>query len=306
MSTGESWNGIMHDLETESNGAATVFCVSFVLVVQFCMLNLFVAVILNNFHKELSTSADNFVDDDMINNYRHQWSFLSDQFREELELRLKGKTALTRSTKDSGIEQEIERLKAEEGKRGGLSDFPSFFAFDDHAASTVRYLANNLYDPVYLPAAYFRPLFVALQPPLGMRGSQDFTNADFLRVVSLLEIPITKTGMINYHATLSALIDHAIGDPHPAVQQALGAKLSRKAAKTVEKNSQEVATSHTLAEEMAALVMQRATRSFVNKLRLDKLLARSGKPKEEIHRLRHQFSKQNLKHDIVNKLFGAK
>jgi hypothetical protein len=46
MSTGESWNGIMHDLEVSSPILAPLFCVSYVVIIMFIMINIFVAVIL--------------------------------------------------------------------------------------------------------------------------------------------------------------------------------------------------------------------------------------------------------------------
>jgi len=47
--TGESWNGIMHDLKSAGFTVATPFFVSFVIMGSFIMLNLFVAVILENY-----------------------------------------------------------------------------------------------------------------------------------------------------------------------------------------------------------------------------------------------------------------
>lgn len=68
MTTGESWNGIMHDcMVTEprrgcSNAAdtcgspflATVYFVSFIIFSCFLMLNVFVAVVLKNFETEVA------------------------------------------------------------------------------------------------------------------------------------------------------------------------------------------------------------------------------------------------------------
>ena len=56
-STGESWNGIMHDTESESGPIAIFFWLAFVLVAFFVFLNVFIAVIYENFN-DIKSSED--------------------------------------------------------------------------------------------------------------------------------------------------------------------------------------------------------------------------------------------------------
>ena len=61
QSAGESWNGIMHDVmkpdDLVSELAAYLYFSSFVVLGQFMMINLFVAVILENFEREFSSDT---------------------------------------------------------------------------------------------------------------------------------------------------------------------------------------------------------------------------------------------------------
>lgn len=54
--TGESWNGIMHDMG-QFSWFAYPFWIVYVLLVQFCMINLFVAVLLNDLEELLERNA---------------------------------------------------------------------------------------------------------------------------------------------------------------------------------------------------------------------------------------------------------
>ena len=82
VSTGEDWNCIMHDCMDESKGGsrfAWVFFLSFVMLVSFITLNLFIAVILDNFsqisdHEEEDASISNGVNDEMLDEFRKAWS----------------------------------------------------------------------------------------------------------------------------------------------------------------------------------------------------------------------------------------
>ena len=58
LSAGESWNGIMHDC-TGAVGPiwAILFFCSFVVLGQFTVLNMFVAVILENFEREMASES---------------------------------------------------------------------------------------------------------------------------------------------------------------------------------------------------------------------------------------------------------
>jgi len=78
MSTGESWNGIMHDCAgTVHKGIVFFFFTSFMLLGQFMMLNLFVAVILENFEREMEAEADsNEIKPDDLDAFAALWAKL--------------------------------------------------------------------------------------------------------------------------------------------------------------------------------------------------------------------------------------
>mmetsp|Transcript_43521 Transcript_43521/g.105631 ORF Transcript_43521/g.105631 Transcript_43521/m.105631 type:complete len:2203 (+) Transcript_43521:102-6710(+) len=87
--TGESWNGLMHDcMVSEESGrcsaandtcgsapAAIIFFVSFTLVGGFVLLNLVIAVILENFFGQAG-NEERVVPDDVINQYKEEWERL--------------------------------------------------------------------------------------------------------------------------------------------------------------------------------------------------------------------------------------
>ena len=62
-STGESWNGIMHELEAAGYFIAIPFFISFVVLGTFIMLNLFIAVILENFSDAQAVDENAFCHD---------------------------------------------------------------------------------------------------------------------------------------------------------------------------------------------------------------------------------------------------
>merc|ERR1719440_316989 len=71
-STGESWNGIMHELEDAGHLVAIPYFVSFVVMGTFIMLNLFIAVILENF-AEAQSEDDMHLNNDHIELFGKLW-----------------------------------------------------------------------------------------------------------------------------------------------------------------------------------------------------------------------------------------
>ena len=78
MSTGESWNGIMHDCAgTVHKSIVFFYFTSFMLLGQFMMLNLFVAVILENFEREMEAEADdNEIKPEQLDAFAALWAKL--------------------------------------------------------------------------------------------------------------------------------------------------------------------------------------------------------------------------------------
>ena len=89
-STGESWNGIMHELEAEGHLVAIPYFVSFVVMGTFIMLNLFIAVILENFADAQSVSdTDKNFSYEHIEQFSKVWADLDtekDYFIESFKL----------------------------------------------------------------------------------------------------------------------------------------------------------------------------------------------------------------------------
>lgn len=83
MSTGGNWNGIMHECSTVSAVAASLYFPTFVFAGQLMMLNLFVAVILENFEREIQAEADSgSVRTKDMDAFADAWKML---FQEEVE-----------------------------------------------------------------------------------------------------------------------------------------------------------------------------------------------------------------------------
>ena len=57
MSTGEAWNAVMHDIETEHPNA-WLFFVLYMLIVSYLLFNLLVAVVLSQFSLESEANAE--------------------------------------------------------------------------------------------------------------------------------------------------------------------------------------------------------------------------------------------------------
>ncbi|GMH51784.1 hypothetical protein TrLO_g993 [Triparma laevis f. longispina] len=86
--TGESWNGLMHDLEAKGHAVALPYFMSFVVIGTFIMLNLFIAVILENF-AEAQNEDDFHLNNDHIEQFGKLWRELDtekDYFMEGYKL----------------------------------------------------------------------------------------------------------------------------------------------------------------------------------------------------------------------------
>ena len=184
ISTGESWNGISRELQSFSGVGAALYMVSFVIIVQFSVLNLFVAVILSNFEAEL---ARNTIDQRSLSQFRTAWGQLTRACEREVLAKLQLEHLVHQ--KERGVN--LADVTAEERRRSEKS---------------LRRIVKKLVYPLYLPASYFPSLFRRLKPPLGVQDAKHFTNAEMLRIIRIARIPVTRTGFIQYHSTLRALI----------------------------------------------------------------------------------------------------
>lgn len=157
MSTGEDWNGIMHHclkppdcIPTEYsscyNYVAVVYFVSFIIFGQFIMIQLFIAVILENFEQEFN--AEN----QLVSSSSMEW-------------------------------------------------FSKVWA-------DLNYLRDN---PNMMPADRLHELVVLLPPPLGLGNKYRYTRAQLMRVVRVLDVPISLSGDVHHTTTLRALVRRAMG-----------------------------------------------------------------------------------------------
>ena len=88
-STGESWNGIMHDLsqgENSDNSASAVafFFISFVVLCLFMMVNLFIAVILENFSDITSVENGDIVKQHHLESFAEVWGEVTAELESSL------------------------------------------------------------------------------------------------------------------------------------------------------------------------------------------------------------------------------
>jgi hypothetical protein len=79
--TGESWNGVMHDImiSTKSIVLPTMFFVSYCVMGMFVMLNLFVAVILENFSDIVSADTKEGLRPQHLENFEAVWGEVADR-----------------------------------------------------------------------------------------------------------------------------------------------------------------------------------------------------------------------------------
>jgi len=81
-STGESWNGIMHDIMEFQPLWAPIYFVIFTILCFFMMVNLFIAVILENF--EDIGNTDNGIGDDHMHTFKEEWENICGDYDNQL------------------------------------------------------------------------------------------------------------------------------------------------------------------------------------------------------------------------------
>ncbi|GBG27891.1 Sodium channel protein type 10 subunit alpha [Hondaea fermentalgiana] len=181
LSTGEDWNGYMRELQKAVPAHAGWFVISFVLLTQMILMNLFVAVILANYttqferaHIHQIDGIKDHLDDHSFREYNRAWNEL---FEERVQ-------ALRKAAANETIDGQV------------------------HCEN----LQHALRSPMHLPAEAFTKLVVRLEAPLGLSklsAHEDlgFTPGHVLRMMQGRHVPIDSNGQIEFYATLSALID---------------------------------------------------------------------------------------------------
>jgi len=180
MSTGENWDGIMHNLKVISPHA-TWFCISFVFGMQLFLMNLFVAVIMTSFSGEWEKAAQDragFKDhfsEKSLKNFNQVWNRLHSGYMDSLK-------------------EQARRVAPESEEK--MSIFES--------------IAIARRNPMRLPARLFANLILELAPPLGFKNrstTASFNMNHVMRYVREKHIPVSIDGTIHFHSTLRALVD---------------------------------------------------------------------------------------------------
>jgi hypothetical protein len=186
MCTGESWNGYARELHT-FHWAATPFCIIFIIISRFVIINLFVAIILTNYSTafEAASRPDGVkrrLDDNSIRDFNEKWNGL---YLEHLAT--------------------LSQLVSDARKEDGLQHHVT--------KNAERLLAEAVNDPKRIPVYLFADLLLKLKAPLGFRKRtmQDGVKFNSSHVMLWIknhdkDFPIVA-GQLEYHTTLRALID---------------------------------------------------------------------------------------------------
>jgi hypothetical protein len=237
MSTGESWNGIARELLGYGPGAGA-YAISFVLVVRFVMMSLFVAVILTNYQVtfERSRRPDGVkrnVDEESFKDFNKAWNQLYMAYvgdlrkaadRLELAVRKAGAPAPLTGASEAVAWTDAE-LAAAEQAAGRLE-------LQRQVKAARRLLGKAEADPQRLPADQFAALLLNLKAPLGFRKrsrkSVKFSAAHVLGWIKAYRVPVDEQNMIGYAATLRSLIDIVLleGEVPSDLESFLGLRLS--------------------------------------------------------------------------------
>lgn len=276
-STGESWNGIMHDVQISAGEAAsTLFFVSFLVLGQFMMLNLLVAIILENFEREMDEDLDDVTPSD-VENFTDAWEAVQKDDANRMAKEAK-RQALIAEGKDpeaqgpGGILGFVSRrivpsAATGKGEGGVKTDSEGVRLIDGSQTPTTSLFGDDTTSKgvhsMYMRAERFRDLINALEPPLGLEQEFRGFRGQFLRLARTLDIPITKDGKITYTHTLRALVRRACGDNLPTdMDEALNANLNPALQKEYNvDNLSDLCIAHVYACEL----MQSKARSVIRK-----------------------------------------
>lgn len=218
-STGESWNGIMHDVSIEAgSAAATAFFVSFLVLGQFMMLNLLVAIILENFEREMDEDMDDVTPTD-VENFTDAWEAIQRDDTNRMARQQRRLTARAKSaTRSVGDLSKASSEAADEEE-------------DDVAPSAVwgGQASGIKLESEWMRIERFQELIDSLQPPLGLEPEYKGFRGVFLRMMRGLDIPVSKTGKVSYTHTLRALVRRSCGENLPSdLEEAMNNNLDHK------------------------------------------------------------------------------
>lgn len=281
----------MRDLATES-AAAYPYCIIFILLIQFVFMNLFVATVLANFNAVLTKSKKEVISARSLRDFVHAW-----QVEVDMHERF-----LSRLLKTTGTDSPSERL----AHTRQVTNNPEIESAIDERCDR---LALHLMDSTYLPTTRFSDFFVKLRPPLGLTLAKSMSPSEMIRFIRLANIPVTKTGMLNARATLSALIDQALGaevsdESYQTMKSALTIRMVSDSKSTAahQRSEAERAQTHSVAEELATRRLQITARYVLGRRKIEKLIVDGDYTREDGTDLLKQLSLQYNRQVLASNL----
>jgi len=281
MSTLSTWNGVEHDLATVT-WLIYPYSISFIFLMVYVLLNLFVAVLLGNFTSVISRSTHQTVSQASLVEYRRVWAELAHEYRAEykamLVKRLRGE-GTAEATEDNG--------------RDAIND------------SQLELVMDEVLAPTMLPASYFVKVFERLTPPLGLSMVAFLSRAQVIAHVSTLNIPLTPSGMIGYKPTLKALVDRAVlqstkeqlaGDGLMTTALDIALRLQSRSSSKRLVDFEHSASSHDLSHEIAARRVQLSGRYVLGREAVERRLAdgliSEDEASRQMHKLRVDYTRR--------------
>lgn len=245
VSTGESWNGVMREVASESSVAIPFFC-SFIVIINYIMLNLLIATLLENFEEDLTSLI---VKTTHIRSFSKLWAESKKKsLRGDLtkidNRRTKVSTPVLRRTSTidlftqlsgrssvSEVASKLFTLSRNDSSKGSggptpTPSMPKHFNFRPHSGPSTEHqdkhdkdrekhdremIFHRLYEssPRYLPIQYLLDFLLRLPPPLGPKACYNVptaTRAIALRYMHSLEIPVNRYCFVYYQEVLQAVV----------------------------------------------------------------------------------------------------
>lgn len=237
--TGESWNGLMHDTMEHSKLSAFYF-VLFTLVASYVLLNLFVAIILDQMSDQMEAVKEQA---SQLKQFSDAWKAtkLASVGGDVMQLALNSSSLLAQE--DGGSKQsDSERDDGRSGTGGGdkqnwrrnsLGFLADKVGITRREASRRKRWAQREKNVHYLPAYYLKKLIKLLPEPLGMaeviepkeiieptgmrrmdgkqtvREATNVPNWKLMEVIRECDIPITDGAWVEYKEVLHAMFFRA-------------------------------------------------------------------------------------------------
>lgn len=235
MSTGESWGGLMRDFR----GATWVsypYFLSFVVVTQFALVNITVAVLMYDIHNETvdrQRGESSKVSFTTLNDYAVVWADVrldyetkarlfssSSSSSEAAAMRIRRRKTLMHerlsfhfdlfrdASKADEEEEEEDEKEQSANNKGMCARLASYLSLESLDLSRNSDLSHP---QMRLPVGELPNLLLRLPSPLGLKSFATWiTKPELLRIVSVLQIPVSEDGFVFYHLTLRTLIDRVV------------------------------------------------------------------------------------------------